>query len=95
MKRALRIQFLVGIFLFALTTLAGASSKWDSLNLLKNVKASKVDDGLIVRLEFEKPVSDYSEPEFFDKKNILKKFHKKYPKGMFRTVVDVIEDFRN
>jgi flagellar biogenesis protein FliO len=67
MKRALRIQFLVGIFLFALTTLAGASSKWDSLNLLKNVKASKVDDGLIVRLEFEKPVSDYSEPEFFDK----------------------------
>jgi flagellar protein FliO/FliZ len=67
MKRALRIQFLVGIFLFSLTTLAGASSKWDSLNLLKNVKTSKVDDGLIVRLEFEKPVGDYSEPEFFDK----------------------------
>ena len=67
MKHALRIQLLVGIFLFSLTTLAGASSKWDSLNLLKNVKTSKVDDGLIVRLEFEKPVGDYDEPEFFDK----------------------------
>ena len=67
MKRALRIQFLVGIFLLSLITVAGASSKWDSLNLLKNVKTSKVDDGLIIRLEFEKPVGDYSEPEFFDK----------------------------
>jgi flagellar protein FliO/FliZ len=67
MKHALRIQLLVGILLLSLTTLAGASSKWDSLNLLKSVKTSKVDDGLIVRLEFEKPVSDYSEPEFFDK----------------------------
>ena len=67
MKRTLKIQFLVGIFLFFLTTLAGASGKWDSLNLLKNVKTSKVDGGLIVRLEFEKPVGDYMEPEFFDK----------------------------
>ena len=67
MKRALRIQLLVGIFLLSLTTLAGASGKWDSLNLLKNVKTSKVDDGFIVRLEFEKPVGEYSEPEFFDK----------------------------
>ena len=67
MKRALRIQFLVGIFLLSLTTVAGASSKWDSLNRLKNVKTSKVDDGFIIRLEFEKPVGDYSEPEFFDK----------------------------
>jgi flagellar biogenesis protein FliO len=67
MKRSLRIQFLVGIFLLSLTAVVGASSKWDSLNLLKNVKTSKVDDGLIIRLEFEKPVSDYSEPEFFDK----------------------------
>jgi flagellar protein FliO/FliZ len=67
MKRTLRIQFLVGIFLLSLTTVAGASNKWNSLNLLKNVKTSKVDDGLIIRLEFENPVSDYSEPEFFDK----------------------------
>lgn len=67
MKRALSIQFLVGILLFSLTTLAGASGKWDSLNLLKNVKTSKVDDGLIVRLEFEKPVDDFKEPEFFDR----------------------------
>jgi flagellar biogenesis protein FliO len=67
MKRALRIQFLAGIFLLSLTIVAGASSKWDSLNLLKNVKTSKVDDGFIIRLEFEKPVGDYSEPEFFDK----------------------------
>ena len=67
MKRALSIQFLVGILLFSLTTLAGASGKWDSLNLLKNVKTSKVGDGLIVRLEFEKPVDDFKEPEFFDR----------------------------
>ncbi|PIP71460.1 MAG: hypothetical protein COW89_11825 [Nitrospinae bacterium CG22_combo_CG10-13_8_21_14_all_47_10] len=67
MKRALSIQFLVGILLFSLTTLAGASGKWDSLNLLKNVKTSKVGDGLIVRLEFEKPVDDFKGPEFFDR----------------------------
>ena len=67
MKRALRIQILVGIFLLSLITVAGASSKWDSFNRLKNVKTSKVDAGFIIRLEFEKPVGDYSEPEFFDK----------------------------
>ena len=67
MRHALRIQFLVGIFLFFLTTLVGASDKWDSLNLLKNVNTSKVNNGLIVRLEFEKPVSKYKEPKFFDK----------------------------
>ena len=67
MKRALRIELLVGIFLFSLTTLVGASEKWDSLNLLKNVYTSKVGDGFIVRLEFEKPVGDYKEPLFFDK----------------------------
>ncbi|MBC8288294.1 MAG: hypothetical protein H8E42_12535, partial [Nitrospinae bacterium] len=67
MKHALRIQLLVGIFLFFLTTLAGASGKWGSLNLLKNVTTSKVDGGLIVRLEFAKPVGDYKEPEFFDR----------------------------
>ena len=67
MRHALRIQFLVGIFLFFLTTLVGASEKWDSLNLLKNVNVSKVNNGLIVRLEFEKPVTNYKEPKFFDK----------------------------
>ena len=67
MKCALRIELLVGIILFSLTTLVGASEKWDSLNLLKNVYTSKVDDGFIVRLEFEKPVGDYKEPVFFDK----------------------------
>ncbi|MBT3414483.1 MAG: hypothetical protein HN426_04945 [Nitrospina sp.] len=67
MKHALRIQLLVGIFLFSITTLAGAYEKWDSLNLLKNVTTSKVGDGFIVRLEFEKPVGDYREPVFFDK----------------------------
>ena len=67
MKRALRIELLVGIFLFSLTTLAGAYEKWDSLNLLKNVTTSKVDDGFIVRLEFEKPVGDYKGPVFLDK----------------------------
>ena len=67
MKRALRIELLVGIFLFSLTTLVGASEKWDSLNLLKNVYTSKVDDGFIVRLEFEKPVGDYKEQVFLDK----------------------------
>lgn len=67
MKRTLGIQLLVGIFLFSLTTLAEASGKWGSLNLLKNVKTSQVEDGYIVRLEFEKPVGDYIDPEFFDK----------------------------
>ncbi len=67
MKRALRIELLVGIFLFSLTTLAGAYEKWDSLNLLKNVTTSKVDDGFIVRLECEKPVGDYKGPVFLDK----------------------------
>ena len=67
MKRALRIELLVGIFLFSLTTLAGAYEKWDSLNLLKNVTTSKVGDGFIVRLEFEKPVGDYKGPVFLDK----------------------------
>jgi flagellar biogenesis protein FliO len=67
MKRALRIELLVGIFLFSLTTLAGAYEKWDSLNLLINVTASNVDDGFIVRLEFEKPVGDYKGPVFLDK----------------------------
>ena len=67
MKHVLRIQFLVGIFLVFIATLAGASEKWDSLNLLKNVKTSNVNGDLIVRLEFEKPVSNYKAPEFFDK----------------------------
>lgn len=67
MKHALKIQFLIGVVLFSLTTLAGASTKWDSLNLLKNIKTNQVEDGVIVRLEFEKPVRDYREPEFFDK----------------------------
>jgi flagellar biogenesis protein FliO len=67
MKNALKMQFLVGTFLFFFTTLAGASSKWDSLNLLKNVKTSKVNGGFIIQIEFEKPVENYKEPEFFDK----------------------------
>ncbi len=67
MKRAFRIQFLVGVFILFFTTLAGASGKWDALNLLKNVKTSKVDDGFIIRLEFEKPVEKYIDPVFFDK----------------------------
>ena len=67
MRHAIRIQFLVGIFLFLVTTLVGASEKWGSLNLLKNVKTSKVNDGVILRLEFEKPVNKYIEPKFFDK----------------------------
>ena len=67
MKRDEIIGLWVGIFLFSLTTLAGAGEKWDSLNLLKNVTTSKVDDGFIVRLEFEKPVGDYKGPVFLDK----------------------------
>jgi flagellar protein FliO/FliZ len=66
MKHALRIKILVGILFLSLTTLAEASAKWDSLNPLKNVYTSKVGDGFIVRLEFEKPVGDYKEPLFFD-----------------------------
>ena len=61
------IKILVGILLFSLTTMAGASVKWESLNPLKNVVTSKVDNGFIIRFEFEKPVGDYKEPVFFDK----------------------------
>ena len=67
MKRDEIIGLWVGIFLFSLSTLAGAGEKWDSLNLLKNVTTSKMDDGFIIRLEFEKPVGDYKDPVFFDK----------------------------
>ncbi len=67
MKRSLRAIFLVGIFLLWVTPMAGASDKWGSLNLLKNVYTNKVNDGFIIRLEFEKPVSEYKEPVFFDK----------------------------
>jgi flagellar protein FliO/FliZ len=67
MKHILRIILLSGILLFSLTTVAGASGKWDSLNPLKKVYTSKVDDGFIIRLEFEKPVRDYNKPVFFDK----------------------------
>jgi flagellar biogenesis protein FliO len=67
MRRSLRTILLVGTFLLSFSSLVGASDKWDSLNLLKNVNTNKVADGFIIRLEFEKPVSDYKEPVFFDK----------------------------
>jgi hypothetical protein len=67
MRHALRIITLGGILLISLVTSVWASGKWDSLNALKNVYSSKVDDGFIIRLEFEKPVSDFRAPVFFDK----------------------------
>ena len=67
MKHVFKIQFLVGVFILLFASLAGATGKWSSLNLLKNVKTSEVDDGFIIRLEFEKPVEQYIDPVFFDK----------------------------
>lgn len=67
MRHALRIITLGGILLISLVTSVWASGKWDSLNALKNVYSSKVDNGFIIRLEFEKPVSDFRAPVFFDK----------------------------
>ncbi|MBT6346553.1 MAG: FliO/MopB family protein [Nitrospina sp.] len=67
MKQSLRTIFFLGLFLLSLTSLVAASDKWGYLNLLKSVTTNKVDDGLIVRLEFEKPVGEYKEPVFFEK----------------------------
>jgi flagellar protein FliO/FliZ len=92
MKHILKIKFLVGILLFSLSTVAGASGKWDSLNPLKNVYTSEVDGGYIVRLEFEKPVGEYKEPVFFDKSvqvdfpsALIKPAKKYFPADSFST----------
>ena len=102
MKRALGIRFLIGMLLLPCPSLAVASEKWDSLNLLKNVYSATVDDGFIIRLEFEKPVTDYNEPEFFDKSvqidfplAFIKPAKKYFPANSFYTTKVFAAQFTN
>ncbi len=76
MKRFSKTLTIIHIFLFVFASLAGASSpvksatekgKWESLNGLKKVHSHLMSNGHIVRLEFNKPVSDWVEPIFYEK----------------------------
>tara|TARA_B100000686_G_scaffold133812_1_gene140820 strand:- start:127 stop:1446 length:1320 start_codon:yes stop_codon:yes gene_type:complete len=76
MKRFFKTLTVLYIFFFAWINLAGANSpvkttakkeKWESLNGLKNVHSHLMSNGHIVRLEFNKPVSHWVEPVFYEK----------------------------
>ncbi len=92
MKRVLGVQILVGIFLLSFIGLSNAAGKWGSLNLLKNVSSGKVDDGFIIRLEFEELVDEFREPVFFEKSiqidfplSYIKPAKKYFPADSFAT----------
>ena len=76
MKRFFKTLTVLYIFFFAWINLAGANSpvkttakkaKWESLNGLKKVHSHLMSNGHIVRLEFNKPVSHWVEPVFYEK----------------------------
>ena len=76
MKRFFKTLTFLHILFFAWVNLAGAKSpvkttakkaKWESLNGLKKVHSHLMSNGHIVRLEFNKPVSDWIEPVFYEK----------------------------
>ena len=76
MKRFFKTLTVLHIFFFAWVNLAGANSpvnttskkgKWAYLNGLKKVHSHLMSNGHIVRLEFNKPVSDWIEPVFYEK----------------------------
>lgn len=74
MKRFSKLLTLFHIILFVFTSLAGANSpvkttaeKMKSMNSLKKVHSHLMSNGHIVRLEFNKPVSDWVEPVFYEK----------------------------
>ena len=76
MKRFFKTLTVLHIFFFAWVNLVGANSpvktnskkgKWESLNGLKKVHSHLMSNGHIVRLEFNKPVSDWIEPVFYEK----------------------------
>lgn len=74
MKRFPKLLTLFHIILFVFTSLAGANGpvkttaeKMKSMNSLKKVHSHLMSNGHIVRLEFNKPVSDWVEPVFYEK----------------------------
>ena len=76
MKRIFTILIIFYVFLFAFESLAGAIStnkktvineKLSSLNSLKNVYSHLMNNGHIIRLEFNKPVSHWMKPIFYEK----------------------------
>ena len=76
MKRFFKALTVLHIFFFVWVNLAGANStvkitakkgKWESLNGLKKVHSHLMGNGHIVRLEFNKPVSDWIKPVFYEK----------------------------
>ncbi len=73
MKRFLKALTFIPIFLLLTSYGVGASilskqnEKWGSLNGLKKVHSHLMSNGHIVRLEFNKPVSDWAEPVFYEK----------------------------
>ena len=76
MKRFFKALTVLHIFFFILGNLAGANSpikttakkgKWESLNGLKKVHSHLMSNGHIVRLEFNKPVSGWVEPVFYER----------------------------
>ena len=76
MKSFFKILTVLHIFFLAWANLGVAKSsvkttvnkeKWASLNGLKKVHSHLMNNGHIVRLEFNKPVSDWIEPVFYEK----------------------------
>jgi len=74
MKRFSKFLTLFHTFLFVFASLAVASTpvkttaeKLKSMNGLKKVHSHLMSNGHIVRLEFNKPVSDWVEPVFYEK----------------------------
>ncbi|MBT5471787.1 MAG: flagellar biosynthetic protein FliO [Nitrospina sp.] len=73
MKRFLKALTFIPLFLLLTSNFAGASilskqsGKWSALNGLKKVHSHLMSNGHIVRLEFNKPVSDWVEPVFYER----------------------------
>ena len=76
MKRFFKTLTVFHIFFFVWVNLAGANSlvkittkkeKLEALNGLKKVHSHLMSNGHIVRLEFNKPVSNWIEPVFYEK----------------------------
>ena len=76
MKRILTTLIIINAFLFGFGGQTGASDtskatvvkgKWGALNSLKNVHSHLMNNGHIVRLEFQNPVSQWMKPVFYKK----------------------------
>ncbi len=67
MKSFLKTLTFIHIILLFSTGLAGANGNLDSLNLLTKVHSHLMENGHIVRLEFNKPVGEWADPIFYEK----------------------------